>query len=173
MGVSTQRALASLSPQERVETRGYVVRRGDTLARVATRFKVTPEDLLEANGLKRNQFKVGRRLQIPPPTPVMMASVAEPSEKPLEPLPEIPGTTPVQTAVASEPPTTAKPQEPQLPAKAVAEPEARPISHRVKAGETLFAISVRYGLSVDSLRKWNRVRGNRIQAGQRLRLQKP
>jgi len=172
MGVSTQRALASLSPRERVETRSYVVRRGDTLARVAARFKVTPEDLLETNGLKRNQFKVGRRLQIPPPTPVRVASVAEPGEKPLEPLPEIPGTLPVPP-VASEPPTAATPQESQPVAKVPAEPEARPLYHRVKPGETLFAIGARYGLSVDSLRKWNRVRGNRIQAGQRLRLQKP
>jgi len=172
MGVSTQRALASLSPRERVETRSYVVRRGDTLARVAARFKVTPEDLLETNGLKRNQFKVGRRLQIPPPTPVRVASVAEPGEKPLEPLPEIPGTLPVPP-VASEPSTAATPQESQPVAKVPAEPEARPLYHRVKPGETLFAIGARYGLSVDSLRKWNRVRGNRIQAGQRLRLQKP
>lgn len=172
-GASTQRVLAGLSPRERVETRTYVVRKGDTLVRVAARFKVTPEDLLETNGLRRNQFRVGRRLQIPPPTPVMPASPVVRAEQPLEPMPEIPGTTPA--AVPSEPsaPPPAKPAEPQPPVAAPAEPEARPAFHRVKPGETLYAIGTRYGISLDHLRKWNRIKGNRIQAGQRLRLQKP
>ncbi|NTV74037.1 MAG: LysM peptidoglycan-binding domain-containing protein, partial [Holophaga sp.] len=48
--------------------------------------------------------------------------------------------------------------------------EARPKTHLVKKGETLFAIATRYGLEVDRLRKWNKIKGNRIQNGQRLRL---
>jgi membrane-bound lytic murein transglycosylase D len=42
----------------------------------------------------------------------------------------------------------------------------------VKHGETLFAIADRYGLEVKDLRKWNRLRKNAIQVGQRLRLKR-
>lgn len=168
LGASTQRALAGLSPRERVENRTYVVRKGDTLARVAARFKVTPEDLLETNDLRRNQFRAGRRLQIPPPTPVMPAPPVARAEQPLEPMPEIPGTSPAAAPAepSAPPPAKAENQPP-------AEPEARPAFHRVKPGETLYAIGARYGIPLDHLRKWNRIKGNRIQAGQRLRLQKP
>lgn len=173
LGASTQRALAGLSPRERVETRTYVVRKGDTLARVAARFKVTPEDLLETNGLRRNQFRVGRRLQIPPPTPALPAATVARTEQPLEPMPEIPGTVVPAPAVESVAPPPARPAESQAPATVPAEPETRPAFHRVKPGETLYAIGTRYGIPLDHLRKWNRIKGNRIQAGQRLRLQKP
>ena len=48
-----------------VETRSttYVVRRGDTLSRIATRFRVRLSDLLGWNGLnKRSMIKPGQRL---------------------------------------------------------------------------------------------------------------
>lgn len=172
LGASTQRALAGLSPRERVETRSYTVRKGDTLAKVAARFKVSPEDLLETNGIPRSGFRVGRRLQIPPPSPVAPPPALARSEQPLEPLPEIPGTT--VAAPPTEPaPPAANPTEAQPSAPAPEVSEARPTFHRVKPGETLYAIGTRYGIPLESLRKWNRIRGNHIEAGQRLRLQKP
>ncbi len=173
LGASTQRALAGLSPRERVETRTYVVRKGDTLAKVAARFKVSPEDLLEANGIGRSGFRVGRRLQVPPPSPEVTTPGLARSEQPLEPMPEIPGTVVPAPAVESVAPPPARPAESQAPATVPAEPETRPAFHRVKPGETLYAIGTRYGIPLDHLRKWNRIKGNRIQAGQRLRLQKP
>ena len=43
----------------------------------------------------------------------------------------------------------------------------------VKRGETLFSIAERYGINVDDLRKWNKIKRNRISVGQRLILRKP
>jgi membrane-bound lytic murein transglycosylase D len=51
-------------------------------------------------------------------------------------------------------------------------PEPRPAFHVVKRGETLFAIADRYGLEVKDLRKWNKLRKNAIQVGQKLRLKR-
>lgn len=172
-GASTQRSLVGLSPRDRVAGRTYVVRKGDTLARVAARFKVSQEDLLEANGLGRNQFRVGRRLQIPPSTPMPQPPAKAQGEQPLEPMPDIPGVSPLVVPAERVAPGGAKPAESPAPAPPPSEPEARPTFHRVKPGETLYAIGTRYGIPLDSLRKWNRIKGNRIQAGQRLRLQKP
>jgi membrane-bound lytic murein transglycosylase D len=47
------------------------------------------------------------------------------------------------------------------------------LTHRVKRGETLFSIAKLYRTTVDSLKQWNRIRGNGIQAGQRLTILRP
>ncbi|MEM6328525.1 MAG: LysM peptidoglycan-binding domain-containing protein [Bacteroidota bacterium] len=47
---------------------------------------------------------------------------------------------------------------------------ALPQTHVVRRGDTLFAIARRYGVSVGTLRDLNRLRGDRIRVGQRLRL---
>lgn len=42
------------------------------------------------------------------------------------------------------------------------------IYHRVKRGETLEVIARRYGVSVSEIRKWNRLKGDRLRVGQKL-----
>lgn len=42
--------------------------------------------------------------------------------------------------------------------------------HRVQRGDTLFTISQRYGLDVARLKKMNKIRGNTVRAGQKLRI---
>lgn len=182
-GASTAGALAKIPSSDRVDFQRYVIRKGDTVAKVAARFKISREDLLEANGLKASQFKAGRRIQIPPPT-VASLETKEPkrterpstlAERPLEPVPVTPGATkpsgdalvkpdvaPAPVAPAPEVKPEPRPQ-PQMP-----QPRAR--THRVKAGETLYSISQRYGISLADLRRWNRIRGNYLQAGQLLKL---
>ncbi|PID46931.1 MAG: hypothetical protein CSB47_01750 [Proteobacteria bacterium] len=43
-------------------------------------------------------------------------------------------------------------------------------THRVKRGETLYRIAMRHGLTVNKLKRLNRIRGNTIKVGTRLRL---
>lgn len=45
-------------------------------------------------------------------------------------------------------------------------------TYTVKRGDNLGAISNKYGVSVADLRKWNKIKGNNIMAGQRLKIQK-
>ena len=209
----TARALAGIPSRERLDFKPYVIRKGDTLARVAARFKVGPEDLLLANGLKQNQFKAGRRIQVPPPSAIPIEEVdLKPAtdrakllaDRPLEPLPSVPGAPtggfgtgfktalaepvpppspvevgqpatdlpPVPQAVTTPVIPVTEPAPQQAPTKRMEAESARPRVHRVKRGETLFSISQRYGVELKDLRKWNRLRGNKIQAGQTLRLQK-
>jgi membrane-bound lytic murein transglycosylase D len=59
------RALASIPAAERLEFRSYRIARGDTLAKVAARYKTTPEDLLEYNSMSRSQFRAGRVISVP------------------------------------------------------------------------------------------------------------
>jgi membrane-bound lytic murein transglycosylase D len=98
--LSTAKILATLPNSARVEFRAYVVRRGDTVARLAKRFQVTPQDLLEANDLSPAQFRPGRRIKVPPP-PILAVDDRDLTgaeerktqfgDKPLSPLPAFPG----------------------------------------------------------------------------------
>jgi membrane-bound lytic murein transglycosylase D len=188
---ATARALARIPAGQRLDFQTYKIRKGDTLAKVAAKFHLNTEDLLEANDLQKAQFKAGRVIKVPPPPPspidnrdllppVERAKVIE--DHPLETLPAIPSADGVRPLKDLEPqPSSA--DLPTVPATvtvpaAVAVPrvaprpvlDTHPKFHTVKKGETLFAISVRYGLDLNKLRKWNKIKGNRIQNGQRLRL---
>ncbi|MCE2935163.1 MAG: LysM peptidoglycan-binding domain-containing protein [Cyclobacteriaceae bacterium] len=45
-----------------------------------------------------------------------------------------------------------------------------PMTYRVRSGDVLGSIAMRYGVRVDDIRKWNNLRGNMIRTGQRLTL---
>jgi membrane-bound lytic murein transglycosylase D len=244
---------------KRLDFQSYTVRKGDTLAKVAKRFKLTPEDLLAANDLTTKQFRPGKRVLVPPP-PVL--AVAEGDlvsgtrgialgDRLLPPLPAAPRDldspleaagkpepqTPVQPAVKPVPvpsaPSTPEPEPsvavplaeakvPAVPAQASPtllrakqgdtlaklarahrvslgelmrlNPEAvkelhpgdevrlpghaavKPASatrHRVQKGDTLTSIAEKYGLEPRELKAWNRLKGDRLLAGQKLRLTPP
>lgn len=55
----------------------------------------------------------------------------------------------------------------------VAAPAAAQNTHRVERGETLYSLSQRYDVPVDSLRAWNDLEGTTIRVGQSLRLAAP
>ncbi len=50
----------------------------------------------------------------------------------------------------------------------------RPSTHRLQAGETLWSVSQRYGVSVEDIKRWNRIRNHRhLQVGQQLTVSRP
>ncbi len=247
------RQLAHMPATKRLDFNSYTVRKGDTLAKVAKRFKLNPEDLLAANDLTLKQFRPGQRLLVPPPPAIGLEErdigsgtgrVKALGDRPLAPLPttprevDAPSDTPTRAELpppvtVGGPPAPALPKEPTVavvaPARATTNPEtaspaltllrakqgdtlaklarlhkvslgelirlnpevakalhpgdevrlpghgaeakvAPATSHRVKKGETLAAIARKYSLSPADLKAWNQLKGERIQAGQRLRL---
>ena len=46
--------------------------------------------------------------------------------------------------------------------------QAKPIGYRVRKGDSLYVIARRFGVSVNELRRWNRIPGRLIKPGQRL-----
>jgi len=175
-GGATARALARIPSGQRLDFDHYVIKQGDTLRSVASRFNVTPEDLLSANGITKAKFKAGRRIQVPPAAPqpvdtkdlVAMSPERARTERPVDPLPAIPTETEPEQIV---------PPQPAAPPAPVTAPSIEPVAgakfHLVKQGETLFSIGIRYGIDPKQLGKWNKIKKNRIVVGQRLRLQKP
>jgi membrane-bound lytic murein transglycosylase D len=60
-----------------------------------------------------------------------------------------------------------------VPAAPSAAPPAHTLLYTVRKGETLVTISDRFGVSLNQLRRWNRVTGVQVQAGQRLHVVDP
>ncbi|WP_187271117.1 glucosaminidase domain-containing protein [Neolewinella aurantiaca] len=96
------------------------------------------------------------------PQPPYNPTPTTPTYPPYNPSPTPPTTTPQPVPPAVVPPEVANPNGPS---NGTAEQY-----HAVSAGETLYAISRRYGLTVDALKQLNGLTGNNISIGQRLRV---
>ncbi|WP_293370526.1 LysM peptidoglycan-binding domain-containing protein [Nevskia sp.] len=134
-GQRFDQAYASLAPNLRysaqaVTTGIHVVKRGESLARIARRYRVSTRELLAANDMANgNKLKAGARLQVP----IRDGSPA------VEDL-----------LVASAPTSDARP----LRVKA-ATTLADHRTHRVRSGQTLGAIAMRYSTSIKKIREIN------------------
>lgn len=178
--MKVHRALVGLKGGQRLDFRAYVIRKGDTPEKVAKRFKLGAKELLEANEMKASQFKPGKRIQVPPPPPLSLEDqditpprVAPLEDTPLPPLPPVGGQpigTPPPGKPAEDEPDAAPLPRPAAPRPPTAKEPPTPAHHLVKKGETLFSIAQRYGLDVETLRKRNRIKGNGIKVGQKLKL---
>lgn len=121
-----------------------VAQRDDTVADVANRIGLTPEELSSFNGMQpQDKLREGevlalpRRVSEPPagtPGSIDIAALAG------EAIESAPDTTPVQTSPL--PPTT----------KPVV---VEPVRHKVARGETAYTISRLYQVPVESLGEWN------------------
>ena len=143
---------AAAGPGDLVTLNKYTVKKGDTISTVARKLRVSRVDLAEANHLSvRSQLRVGQALVIPRAPATLLATNTKPA---------------APTSVASRP-ISATP--------AVAdtgdESEPRIVTHRVRRGDTLFAIARLYDTTVDKIKALNRLRSNTITPGDRLKVQ--
>ncbi len=175
-GLETQRRLAQVAPGQRTDFDAYKIKRGDTLAKLAKRFHVEPEDLMDTNHLARGEFKPGRRIQIPPPS---LGRSGEGSgtgapamdERPLESLPSIPaaaaGNAPAETLppapAATLPGAQAPSAAPPVPSVEKSEPEG-PV-YRARPGDTLAKIARAKGLSFGELVRLNPEASRKLSVG--------
>jgi len=155
---ATADAAASSKPS--VSTKVHVVRAGETLSGIATRYGVTLSELRSWNKLnKRGTVMKGQKLKIRIESPSQLAA-ADDAPADVE-------------AVAKETVTASSKSTVRGAAKAKvgsAVTVARPRTVVVRRGDTLEEIARRHGVTIQSLRKANRITGSRIQAGQKLKL---
>lgn len=145
-------ALMQTAPEEMAPLNHHTVKKGETLASIARKLKVSRSDLAEANYLKTSaRLQIGQQLIIPrPPTLLLATRTPESDAKP-------------DAVLASN----------VVPAREPEAAEPTRLVHRVKRGETLFSIAKLYRTTVASLQQWNRIRGTVIQVGQRLTILRP
>jgi membrane-bound lytic murein transglycosylase D len=155
--------MALTPPEDLVAFNRHTVKKGETLASIAKKLKVSRTDLAEANYLStKSRLNAGQQLIIPlAPTTLLAARTDKP----------VPATESRSGDVVLASNATPGVRD-AVPAVAQPAREAR-LTHRVKRGETLFSIARLYRTTVESLRQWNRLKGSGIQAGQRLTILQP
>ena len=152
----------TLSNEQRLRSVIHKVKAGETLASIAKDYQVTPQQIREGNGLRRNALRVGQQLRINTPTSLgkevaskevsaMVAAVAQSSAKP---------------AAKQQPKAAAKQTKPAAASKPAAAP--KPVSHTIKSGETLSTIARKYGVTVAQLKQANGLKSDAIAAGNTL-----
>jgi D-gamma-glutamyl-meso-diaminopimelic acid endopeptidase CwlS len=137
----------------------YVIQDGDTLGKIAEKFKIERKSLLEANRLSEGQpIYIGETLMIPgaapAPAPTPDANMAE-AGKPVEARKD--------SVVIGE---TKKPETTPVPAPA---PVATR-THKIVKGDTLTSVGKKYGTSVESIKSANGLRSDTISLGQTLKI---
>jgi membrane-bound lytic murein transglycosylase D len=134
--------IASLPDTERVIFRYHEVRKGDTLSVIAKKYGTSVSELTQANNLSSTSALVaGRSLIIP------MSGMNPP----------------VPAAAASSSPGTASPGTAKKTASS-----GPATSYTVRKGDNLSDIATRFHVTVNDLKKWNKLTSNQIVAGKKL-----
>ena len=163
----------------------YTVKRGDSLSSIAERFGVTVAQLREWNGIEADNINAGvriavdasasRRVSKSESKPEVKTStytvkkgdglgaIAERHGMTLQEIRELNGLKDNNIQVGQKLKVTGKASEERS-----EKPEAKSSTYTVKKGDSLGAIAERFGVTVDRLRDWNGIKGNNIQAGQKL-----
>lgn len=135
----------------------HKVRKGETLASVAKKYRCSTSELKRWNRLKSTRLKAGQRLVVRPEStmPVQLANKVAKADS---------------TVVAKAETSKEK-------AQVVADNiEDKPVSstrienkyHKVKPGESLGKIADKYNTSLANLKKWNKIKGSTIHPGDKL-----
>ena len=160
--------LASASPDELVALTWYTVKKGESLATIARKLRVSRLDLAEANHLStRSRVRAGQSLVVPRAPATLLATNSRPAAP----------TQVASRALAGPAPMADSDDTPAPSRRAAARPEpttrtasAKTITYRVKSGDTLFGIAQLFDTTVAKIKSLNRLTSNRIKPGLRLKI---
>ncbi len=192
-----EEAYAKLPPAKRQASDTYIVRRGDSLGKIAAKYGISVASLMQTNGLRSTTIQVNQRLVVPVPSydsSPLLASLntqdvvtVEYGRTVIRPILSADsrsggalrrgtGAAPVRTASTTvESPSSSHAASANRESVAEQtekeEPEATTrIVYTVQRGDNLTDIGRKYGVSVPDIRRWNSLTGSRIHVGQKLHL---
>ncbi len=149
-GDKFQERLASATPADLNALKWYTVRNGESLTTIARKLGVSRTDLAEANGLStKSRVRGGQELIIPRAPATLLASRTERAA-------------PVELASR---PVSGPATMPDAPTHA-----SSTIVYRVKRGDTLSSIAQSFDTTVAKIKSWNKLNGNVIATGARLKI---
>ena len=165
---------AQIDAAKRVTFRRHNVRQGETLSEISRKYGTGIDAIMKMNGLTSvRKLAVGQDLVIPIAAGVGMTAKADPSLKAGDSLPAqtslvtIKGTQRIEYKSA---PGVARDDDDED-APFVPPANRTKITHELGTGETLWGVSIQYGVSVAEIKRWNRIRNHRsLQAGKKLTL---
>ena len=135
----------------------HKVRRGETLAAVAKKYRCTTSELKRWNRLKSTRLKAGQRLIVRPENtmPVQLASKTVKADS----------TSVAKTETSKE---TVQSASVKVEDNPVTSSRIENKYHKVKQGESLGKIADKYNTSLANLKKWNKIKGSTIHPGDKL-----
>lgn len=172
-GVVSAKPADSASPADSVgtETKGgkrfvlHRVEQGQTLFAIGRRYNIAPEDIKRANpSLTDIRFDEVLRVpmaELPALKPAKVAKATTPDAK---------SSTGAISTTSTSRPASARQQarEDTEAAKRIEKEVKKEGIHVVEAGQTLYSLSVRYGVLQADLRQWNGLTADNLRAGQTL-----
>jgi membrane-bound lytic murein transglycosylase D len=148
--ISVVEHLSSSTAEDLTALQWHTVKRGETLQSIANKLAVRRTDLADANFLTaKSVVRPGQKLVIPRVPATLMTVRADRPDAVV--LAGRPAPAPAPAAAADAPAA-----------------ELAKVTYRVKAGDTLTSIAGAFRTTVDRLRSWNNLRGDRILPGDRL-----
>ena len=161
--------LASASANELVALTWYTVKKGETLAMVARKLRVSRTDLAEANSLTiRSRLKTGQALVVPRAPATLLATNSRPPAPTQVASRAISGTAPMAAVGDSEEPSAESTPAPKRVAVVAKATSGTTTTYRVKRGDTLFGIARQFDTTVAKIKSLNRLQSNNIKPGTRL-----
>ena len=135
----------------------YVVKAGDSLAKIAKAHGTTVKALREANGLTSDKIRVGQKLVLAKGAGKPEAAPAPAETTPTEGQPVVePVPAPVPTEGAAVTPTTSK-----------------DVLHVVEPNQDINSIAMMYGVRVEDVMKLNNLTAPEVKVGQTLKIPPP
>lgn len=143
--------MQTLAVQEVAKT--HVVRKGETISKVAKRYGCTPEDIKAWNRLKSVKLYSGQKLKV---FISAKASTVTASVKTISAA----DTTSVKSAAKASADTT----------KTSVPANVKFRYYTVQKGDSLWSISQENGITIDQLKQWNNLADGKIMPGQKLKI---
>ena len=182
-------ALAKIPPSERVTYLRHVIKKGETLGTVAKRYKVSVASIQTINKIKNpNRISVGQVVMIPSSSQEMaLASTSSSKNKSSSKKPKlvyhvVKGGENLNLIAQKYNVSTSnikrwnkiKNANKIYPGQKlkIYTTKTTWISYTVKSGDSLSQIADKYNCSISDIQSWNNVKGSKIYAGQKLRIQK-
>ncbi len=157
--------------KSKVVYKTHVVRRGESLGRISSKYNVSVADIKKWNNMRRSTIVAGQRIKIKKEIPAVQSSpVIARNKKPTsteEPKVEV-----IAANTKEETKSETKSELKESTTKVVYEYQVKNITktHKVKRGENLSLIANKYEVDVADIKKWNKMKSSKLKAGQAIRI---
>lgn len=157
--------------KSKVVYKTHVVKRGESLGRISSKYNVSVADIKKWNNMRRSTIVAGQRIKIKKEIPAVQSSPVIARNKKPATSEEI-----KSEAIAAnnkeEIKSENKSETKETTTKVVYEYQVKNITktHKVKRGENLGLIANKYEVDVVDIKKWNKMKSSKLMAGQALKI---
>lgn len=179
----TNASSASASNMTASIAKYHKVKKGESLGTIASRYHVTTTQLRKWNGMKSSTVHSGQSLIVKPAVKVPATTVkpdapksdATPADNTKQATDNKDAANDVDNREDKTEPNTSttapKTTTPKTTTTTATTSAKKYTYYTVKRGDSLFAIAGKYKVNVNDLKKWNNLKSNNLQAGQKLKIQ--